>query len=48
MPVPEYPGHYTAKKITTVGTIRFANRALYLANAISGELMGMDAVDDRG
>jgi len=44
--VPEYPGHYTVKQITTGGTFRFANRVLYLANALTGELVGMDEVDD--
>lgn len=46
VPMPEYPGHYTVKKITTGGTFRFANRVLYLANALTGELVGMDEVDD--
>jgi putative transposase len=46
VPVPEYPGHFTVKKITTGGTFRFANRVLYLANALTGELVGMDEVDD--
>jgi transposase InsO family protein len=46
LPVPEYPGHYTVKQITTGGTFRFANRVLYLANALTGELIGMDEVDD--
>jgi putative transposase len=46
LPVPEYPGHYTVKKITTGGTFRFANRVLYLANALTRELVGMDEVDD--
>jgi transposase InsO family protein len=46
VPVPEYPGHYTVKQITTGGTFRFANRVLYLANALTGERVGMDEVDD--
>lgn len=46
LPQPEYPGHYTVKKITTGGTFRFANRVLYLANALTGDLVGMDEVDD--
>jgi transposase InsO family protein len=46
VPVPEYPGHFTVKQITTGGTFRFANRVLYLANALTGELVGMDEVDD--
>ncbi len=46
VPVPEYPGHFTVKKITTGGTFRFGNRVLYLANALTGELVGLDEVDD--
>lgn len=46
LPVPEYPGHYRVKKITTGGTFRFGNRVLYLANALTGELVGLDEVDD--
>jgi hypothetical protein len=46
VPMPEYPGHYTVKKITTGGTFRFANRVLYLANALTGELVGIDNVAD--
>ena len=34
------------KQITTGGIFRFANRVLYLANALTGELVGMDEVDD--
>lgn len=44
--VPEYPGHFTVKKITTGGTFRFGNRVLYLANALTDELVGLDEVDD--
>ena len=46
VPVPEYPGHFTVKSITTGGTFRFGNRVLYLANALTGELVGLDEVDD--
>lgn len=43
---PEYPGHFTVKGVTTSGTFRFHNRLLYLANALSGERVGLDEVDD--
>ncbi len=46
LPVPEYPGHFTVKKITTGGTFRFGNPVLSLANALTGELVGLDEVDD--
>lgn len=43
---PEYPGHFLVKGVTTGGTFRFHNRLLYLANALSGERVGLDEVDD--
>jgi len=43
---PEYPGHFTVKGVTTGGTFRFHNRLLYLKNALSGERVGLDEVDD--
>ena len=42
VPVPEYPGHFTVKQITTGGTFRFGHRVLSLANALTGELVGLD------
>jgi transposase InsO family protein len=43
---PEYPGHFITKQITTGGTFRFHNRVLYLANALTGYVIGLDEVDD--
>lgn len=43
---PEYPGHFLVKAITTGGTFRLHRRVLYLANALTGELVGLDEVDD--
>ena len=36
----------TVKQSTTGGTFRFGNRVLYLANALTGELAGLDERDD--
>ncbi len=46
LPDPEYPGHFLVKAITTGGTFRFHHRLLYLANALTGERVGLDEVDD--
>ena len=46
IPEPAYPGHFKVKAITTGGTFRFGNRVLYLANALTGERVGLDEVDD--
>ena len=34
-------------QITTGGTCRFGNRVLYLANALTGELVRLGEVDER-
>ena len=47
MPVQGDPGHFTVKQITTGGTFRFGNRVLCPANALTGELAGLDEVCDR-
>ena len=46
LPVPEYPGHFTVKTITTAGTFRFGKRIVYLANALTNQKIGMDETDD--
>ncbi len=46
LPIPEYPGHFLVKKITTGGTFRFRNRLLYLANAMVDQHIGLEETDD--
>lgn len=46
IPPQEYPGRFTVKGVTTGGTFRFHDRLLYLANALSGERVDLDEVDD--
>jgi hypothetical protein len=46
LPIPEYPGHFLVKKITTGGTFRFQNRLLYLANAMVDQHIGVEETDD--
>ena len=46
MPVQGDPGPFTVKQITTGGTFRFGNRVLCLANALTGELAGLEDVGD--
>lgn len=46
LPIPEYPGHFVVKKITTGGTFRFQNRLLYLANAMVDQQIGLEETDD--
>jgi len=46
LPVPEYPGHFRVKTITTAGTFRFGKRIVYLANALTNQRIGMEETDD--
>jgi transposase InsO family protein len=46
LPIPEYPGHFLVKKITTGGTFRFRDRLLYLANAMVDQHIGLEETDD--
>ncbi len=46
LPAQEYPGHFLVKKITTGGTFRFQQRLLFIANTLTGHLIGLDEVDD--
>jgi len=46
LPVPDYPGHFLVKKVTTGGTFRFRDRLLYLANAMVDQHIGLEETDD--
>ena len=46
LPIPEYPGHFLVKKVTTGGTFRFRDRLLYLANAMVDQHIGLEETDD--
>jgi putative transposase len=43
---PAYPGHFQVKRVTTGGTFRFGRRLLYLANALTNQLVGLEETDD--
>jgi putative transposase len=42
IPRREDPGHYTVKRVTTVGTFRFNPKLLFIANALCGYHIGLD------
>jgi putative transposase len=42
LPALEYPGHYTLKRVATVGTFRFKTKLLVTANALRGYHIGLD------
>ena len=46
LPALEYPGHYTVRRVTTVGTSRFQNKLLSIANARRGYHIGLEEEAD--
>ena len=46
LPAQEYPGHYLVKKVTFAGTVRFQQRLLYIATALTDHLVGLEETDD--
>jgi len=46
LPALEYPGHYTVKRVTNAGTIRFQDRLRFLATALTQHLVGLDETSD--
>ncbi len=46
LPIPEYPGHFLAKKITTGETLRLRDRVRYFANAMVNQHIGREETDD--
>lgn len=44
--MPEYPGHYLVKKVTTASTFRLQHKLLYIANALVDQHIGLDETDD--
>jgi putative transposase len=46
LPALEYPHHFTVKRVTNAGTIRFKRRLLYVSTALRQHRIGLDEVDD--
>jgi putative transposase len=46
LPPLEYPGHFTVKRVTNAGTIRFQHKLLFLANALKQHHVGLEERDD--
>jgi len=43
----EYPGHYVVRRVRSNGEIRMRGQLHFLGEALSGELVGLDRIDDR-
>jgi len=46
LPPIEYPGHYSPKRVTNAGTIRFKKRLLFIANSLKQQVLGLEEVED--
>jgi transposase InsO family protein len=46
LPPIEYPGHFTVKRVTNAGTIRFKKRLLFIANSLKQHSVGLEEIDD--
>jgi len=46
LPALEYPGHFTVKLVTNAGTIRFKQRLLFLAHALTHHHVGLEETAD--
>ena len=43
---PEYPGHFEIRRVSLRGAFRFQSGQFFLANALAGEDLGLEEVDD--
>jgi hypothetical protein len=46
LPPLEYPGHCELRRVSAVGTVSWRNRPLFLSEALAGEPVAFEAVDD--
>lgn len=45
---PHYPAAYAARRVRANGTIKWQGRAIYISQALSGELVGLELLRDAG
>ncbi len=45
LPPLEYPGHWKPRRVTTTGTVSWRGHAVFLSEALAGELVAWDGVD---
>lgn len=46
LPTLEYPGHWDTRRVSVVGCVSWRGRALFLSEALAGEHVGFEEVDD--
>ena len=43
---PEYPGHFEVRRVRNGGEIKFKNRFQFVSQALAGQMIGLEPVDD--
>jgi len=43
---PEYPGYFEVRRIRTGGEIKFKGRMQFVSQALAGQLIGLEPIDD--
>lgn len=46
VPAPEYPGHFEVRSVRHSGEIKWQGQPLYISEALGGERVGLEEVDD--
>jgi putative transposase len=46
LPALEYPGHYEVRRVATNGTVSWRNRSVFISEALRGESLGFEEIDD--
>ena len=46
LPAIEYPGHLEIRKVDDRGMIRWKNEKLFLSHTLSGEIVGLEEIDE--
>lgn len=46
VPAPEYPGHFEVRSVRRSGEIKWQGQELFISEALSGERVGLEEVDD--
>jgi putative transposase len=46
LPAPDYPRHMDVRRITTVGTMSWQGRALFVSETLRGQDIGLEEIDD--
>ena len=44
--LPEYPSHFEVRRVSNAGCFRLHSRQVFLSQALNGELIGLEEVDD--